>query len=41
MSLLSAVLGGGDGLDPDATLLVKKLGKRDTISKVKALGELR
>ena len=41
MSLLSAVLGGGDGLDPDATLLIKKLGKRDTISKVKALGELR
>ena len=40
MSLLAAVL-GGDGLDPDATLLIKKLGKRDTVTKAKALSELR
>ena len=39
-SLLSSVLSGGASLDADAQLLVRKLGKKDAVTKLKALREL-
>jgi hypothetical protein len=38
---LFAALGGQDSLDPETSLLLKRLSKRDTVTKLKALAELK